>query len=87
MGDLTKHGLRQLDDLDLSWGFHHGKSRALVNRNPDSTIPDFPKWEILRHVASIIRTAQIYCGVFTMENLELFSSGFLIPRFLISQNG
>jgi hypothetical protein len=46
-------------------GFHHGKSQTLVNRNPDSAIPDFPKWEISRHVASVNRTAQIYSRVFT----------------------
>jgi hypothetical protein len=42
MGDLTTRGLRQSDGLDLSRDFHKGKSRSLVNRNPDSAIPDFP---------------------------------------------
>jgi hypothetical protein len=81
------HGLRQSDNSDLSQGFHHGKSRALVNRNPDSVIPDFLKWEISRCVASINRMTQIYLGVFTMENPELLSRGISIPRFLISRNG
>jgi hypothetical protein len=79
--------LRQSDGSDLSWGFHHGKSRALIIRIPDSAIPDFPKWEILQHVASVIRMTQIYFGVFTMENPKLSSSGFPIPRFPISRNG
>jgi len=87
VGDLTRHGLRQSDGSDLSLGFHHGKSRTLVNRNLDSAIPDFLKWEISRHVASINQTAQICPGVFTMENPELLSTGISIPRFLISQNG
>jgi hypothetical protein len=46
MGNLTTHGLRQSDGSDLSQGFHHGKSRSLVTRTPDLTIPDFLKWEI-----------------------------------------
>jgi hypothetical protein len=70
MGDLATRGLRQLDNSDLSWGFHHGKSRTLVNRNLDSAIPDFPKWEISRHVASVNRTTQIYPRVSTMESLD-----------------
>jgi hypothetical protein len=56
MGDLTKRGLRQSDGSSLSQGFHHGKSQTLVNRNLDSAIPDFLKWEILRHVASVNQT-------------------------------
>jgi hypothetical protein len=85
MGNLTTRGLHHLDGSDLSQGFHHGKSKTLVIRNPDSAIPDFPKWVILRHVASVIRTAHIYPGVFTMENPELSSLGILnsvIPDFL-----
>jgi hypothetical protein len=54
MGNLTTRGLRHSDGSDLFRGFHHGKSRTLVIRIPDS-IP--PKWVILRHVASVIRTA------------------------------
>jgi hypothetical protein len=45
-------------------GFHHGKSRTLVTRTPEFAIPDFPKWVISRHVASVIRTVQIYFGAF-----------------------
>jgi hypothetical protein len=67
---LTTHGLHQSDDSDPSWGFHHGKSRTLVNRNPDSAIPDFPKWEISRHVASVNQTAQIRPRVFAPNTLE-----------------
>jgi hypothetical protein len=80
-------GLRQSDDLDLSRGFHHGKSQTLVNRNPDSAIPDFPKWKVSQKVASVNRTTQIRPGVFTMENPELLSTGIPIPRFSISRNG
>jgi hypothetical protein len=40
--NLLTHGLHQLDSLDLLQGFHHGKSQTLVNRNPDSAIPDEP---------------------------------------------
>ena len=68
MGDLTTHGLHQSDGLDLLRGFHHGKFRTLVNKNLDFVIPDFSKWEILRHVASVNRTTQIYPEVFIMEN-------------------
>jgi hypothetical protein len=50
-----------------------GKSRFLVAKVPDSTIPDFPKWEILRHMASVNRMAKVYPRVFTMENPELLS--------------
>jgi hypothetical protein len=87
MGDLTTRGLRQSNGSDLSWGFHNGKSRPLVNRNPDSTISDFSKWEISRHVASVNRTTQIYPEVSTMESPDPLSTGIPIPRFLISRNG
>jgi hypothetical protein len=50
--------------LGLYRGFHLGLSRILVTRTPDLAIPDFPKWEISRHVASVVRTAQIYPGGF-----------------------
>ena len=80
-------GLRQSDGSDPSRGFHHGNSRTLVNMNPDSAILDFPKWEILRHVASVHRTAQIYPGVSTMESPDLLSTGIPIPRFSISRSG
>jgi hypothetical protein len=51
MGDLMTRGLRQSDGSDLSRGFHNGKSRTLVNRNPDSRflISRGLQWEILRH--------------------------------------
>jgi hypothetical protein len=39
MGDLATRGLRQSDGSNLSRGFHIGKSRTLVNGNPDSAIP------------------------------------------------
>jgi hypothetical protein len=58
--------------------FHHGKSRSLVTRTPDSAIPDFPKWEISRHVASLNRTVQICLGVSTMESPDLSSPGLPI---------
>jgi hypothetical protein len=45
-------------------GFHHGKSRSLVTRTPEFAIPDFPKWEISRHVASLNRTVHICLGAF-----------------------
>jgi hypothetical protein len=64
MGNLTTRGLRYSDGSDLSRGFHHGKSRTLVTRTPEFAIPDFPKWVISRHVASVIRTVQIYPGAF-----------------------
>ena len=63
-------GLRQLDGSDPSRGFHHGKSRTLVNKNLDSVIPGFPKWEISRHMASVNRTAQIRLRVFAPNTLE-----------------
>jgi hypothetical protein len=46
-------------------GFHHGTSRSLVTRTPEFPTPDFPKWEISRHVASFNRTIQIYFLDFT----------------------
>jgi hypothetical protein len=79
MGNLTTRGLRQSDGSDLTQGFHDEKSQALVIRIPDSMIPDFLKWVILRHMASIIRMTEIYFRVFTMKISELSSSGFLIP--------
>jgi hypothetical protein len=59
MGNLTARGLRHLDGSDLFRGFHHGKSRTLVIRILDFVIPNFPKWVILRNMASFIWTAQI----------------------------
>jgi hypothetical protein len=60
----SKHGIQWSDPLLGSTtqilsafrGFHHGKSRSLVTRTPDIAIPDFPKWEISRHVSSVFRT-------------------------------
>jgi hypothetical protein len=86
-GNLSTRHLLKSDGPQLLRGFHPGKSRSLVARTPDLAIPDFPKWEISRHVASVNRTAQIYPGVFTMENPELLSTGIPIPRFPISRNG
>jgi hypothetical protein len=40
--------------------------RSFVTRTPEFPIPDFPKWEISRHVASFNRTVQIYFGAFTL---------------------
>jgi hypothetical protein len=79
MGDLATRGLRQSDGSNISCSFHIRKSQTLVNRNLDSAIPDFPKWEISRHVASVNQTAQIYPGVSTLENPELLSTGIPIP--------
>jgi hypothetical protein len=87
MGNLSTRHLLKSDGPQLLWGFHPGKSRSLVARTPDLAIPDFPKWEISRRVASVNRTAQIYPGVFTLENPELLSTGIPIPRFSISRNG
>jgi hypothetical protein len=70
-------GLRRSDGPDLSRGFHHGKSQTLVTRTSKFVIPDSPKWAILRHVASVVHTVQIYPEVFTMENPELSSPGIL----------
>jgi hypothetical protein len=86
-GNLSTRHLLKSDGPQLLRGFHPGKSRSLVARTPDLAIPDFPKWEISRRVASVNRTAQIYPGVFTMENPELLSTGIPIPRFPISRNG
>jgi hypothetical protein len=65
MGNLMTRGLRQSDGPDLSRGFHHGKSRSLVTRTPEFAIPDFPKWVISRHVASVKSRVQIYFGDFS----------------------
>jgi hypothetical protein len=56
----------------------------LVHEIPDSAILDFLKWEISRHMASVNRMVQIYPGVSTLENRELFSTGIPILRFPIS---
>jgi hypothetical protein len=87
MGDLATRGLRQSDGSNLSRGLHIGKSRNLVNGNPDSVNPNLPKWEVSGHVASVNRTAHNCSGVSTMENFELLSTEIPILRFLISKNG
>jgi hypothetical protein len=38
--------------------------RSFVTRTPEFPIPDFPKWEISRHMASFNQTVQIYFGAF-----------------------
>jgi hypothetical protein len=68
MGNLMTRGLSRSGGPDLSRGFHPRNSRTLVTRTPEFTIPDFPKWEISRHVASVIQTVHIYPEVFTMES-------------------
>jgi hypothetical protein len=68
-------------------GFIKARARVLVNGTPESPIPDFPKWVISRHVASLNRSVQIYPRISTMESPDLLSSGLLISRFLISRNG
>jgi hypothetical protein len=68
MGNLTTRGLRRSDGPNLSQGFHHGKSQTLVTRTSEFAIPDSPKWAILRHVASIVQTVQIYPGAFAPIN-------------------
>jgi hypothetical protein len=60
-------GLRQSDGSELFRGFYHEKSRDLIIRIPDSAIPDFPKWVILRHVAFVNRMTQSYSEVFYHE--------------------
>jgi hypothetical protein len=80
-------GLLKSDGPDLSRGFHHGKSRSLITRTPEFAIPDFPKWEISRHVASFNRTTRIYFGVSTMECLDLSSPELLSSRLPISRSG
>ena len=65
-GNILTRGLRYSDGLDLSRGFHNGKSRSLITKTPEFVIPNFPKWEISRHVASFNRTTQIHFGAFVL---------------------
>jgi hypothetical protein len=66
MGNLSTRSLPKLDGPDLSRGFRHGKSRSLFTKTPEFSTPDFPKWEILRHVASFNPTTQIHFGAFAL---------------------
>jgi hypothetical protein len=68
-------------------GIYQGKVPTSCHQDSRIPIPDFPKWVISRHVASVNRTVQIYPGVSTMENPDLLSPGLPIPRFPISRNG
>jgi hypothetical protein len=87
MSNLMTRRLLRSGGSDLSRGFHHGKSRTLITRTSEFAIPDFTKWEISRHMASVNRTVHIYPGVFTMENPELSSPGLPSSRFSISRDG
>jgi hypothetical protein len=87
MGNLSIRSLPKSVGLRLLWGFHPGTYQSLVNGTPEFSIPDFPKWEISRHVASFNRTTRIYFGVSTMECPDLSSPELSSYRFPISRNG
>jgi hypothetical protein len=87
MVNLMTHDLLKSDDPNLSRGFHHGKSRSLITRTPEFAIPNFLKWEISQHVASLNWMVQIYLWVSTMESPDLSSPELLSSQSPISRNG